>query len=242
MEKEIDMATRPTAVHSGNRLFYLVAAVTVTVIVLVGFAKSYYLKMVFGSPALTPLVHVHGFVMTVWVGMFIVQAWLVASHRTHLHRRLGIFGAFWAAVVLVVGTATIIVGTKLGHFPGPPPLRVPAIPLGEIVVFGTLVAIGLYFRSRREIHRRMMLLSSVSLLPPAVGRIPLAFIENHDLLMPALIPDLIMLVFVAYDTLKFRRLHPAFAWGGLLIIATRPLCLVLESTDAWVQLASWLVR
>ena len=236
------MATEQRTIQGGNHLFYILGAVAVAVTVLVGFAKTYYLKTVFGTPSLTPLLHLHGLVMTLYVAIFIVQTWLVASHRTRIHRRLGVFGALLAAVVLVVGTTTIIVGTKLGHFPSPPPFRVPAIPLGELVVFGTLVTIGLYYRSKREIHRRLMLLSIFSLLPPAVGRIPMTFIENHDLLMPAMLPDLIMLAFVAYDTLKFRRLHPAFAWGGLLIIATRPLCLMIGNTDAWLQFASWLVR
>jgi hypothetical protein len=75
-----------------DRRFYGWAAVTVALIVLVGFARTYYLKAFFGTRTLTPFVHFHGLVMSAWVVLFIVQTRLIAAHRVVLHRALGVLG------------------------------------------------------------------------------------------------------------------------------------------------------
>ncbi|MGB6788713.1 MAG: hypothetical protein WBE20_11310 [Candidatus Acidiferrales bacterium] len=85
-----------------------------------------------------------------------------------------------------------------------------------------------------------MLLASVSILMPAIVRIPLRFIEANALVGFVLI-DLCVLAPVAFDTVKNRRLHPAFGWGVLLIVASQPLSFLLGSTHVWTRFATWLL-
>ena len=227
--------------NAGRRL-YTLAAITAVVIVFSGFARTYYLKTVFGTPTLSTLVHVHGFMMTLWFAFFLLQARLVAMRRTDLHRRAGVFGAVIAVAVLIVGIATAITAAKLGRSPGPPPLVFLAVPLGDMLVFAILVGTGLYFRGRSEIHKRLMLLSCVGILTAAVARIPIDFIQAGGLPVFFGLTDLCVLSCVAYDTIKHRRLHPAFGWGALLIVASQPLRLLLTGTPAWQRFAMWLVN
>ena len=104
-----------------ERRLYTWAAVGVCLVVFAGFAKSYYLKGLFGTPELPALRHIHGLVMTLWFGLLLVQARLVATRHVSLHRRLGVFGAVLAGLVLVVGTVTAIDAARRGSSPGPPP-------------------------------------------------------------------------------------------------------------------------
>jgi peptidoglycan/LPS O-acetylase OafA/YrhL len=115
--------------------------------------------------------------MTSWVVLFVAQVWLVAGRCTRVHQRLGVWGGILAALVLLVGVLTAISAAALGLPPTPPPLEFLAIPLGDMLVFGILVGTALYFRRRMEIHKRLMLLASLTLLAPAIARIPLKFIE-----------------------------------------------------------------
>jgi hypothetical protein len=224
-----------------DRRFSTWAALAAALIVFIGFARTYYLKGVFGTPALSSgLVHLHGIVMTLWFALFVVQTRLIAAHRTDLHRRVGVFGAMLAVLVLVVGVTTAIVAAGRGVSPGPPPLVFLAIPLGDMLVFAVLVSLGLYFRRRSDIHRRLMLLSCVGILGAAIARIPLGFIHTGGPLVFFGLTDLCVLACVVYDTVKNRRLHPAFGWGALFIIATHPLRLMLMGTPAWMQFATWL--
>lgn len=224
-----------------DRRFSTVVAVAAALIVFVGFSRTYYLKGVFDTSALSSvLVHLHGIVMTLWFALFVVQVRLIAAHRTDLHRRVGVVGALLAVLVLVVGVTTAIVAAKRGFTPGPPPLVFLSIPLGDMLVFAVLVGLGLLFRRRSDIHRRLMLLASVGILGAAFARFPLGFIETGGPLTFFGLTDLCVLACVVYDTVKNRRLHPAFGWGMLFIVASQPLRLMLTDTAVWMQFASWL--
>ena len=224
-----------------DRHFYTYVAIIAALIVFAGFFRTYYLKDAFDTPVLPALLHVHGMVMTLWFTLFIVQVRLVALRRTDLHRRVGVIGVLLAALVLVVGTATAIAAAASGHTPGPPPLVFLAIPLGDLLVFAVLVTTALLFRRRSDIHRRLMLLAGLSLLTPAISRIPLEVIQSGGILLYLGLTDLLVLGCVAFDTVKNRRLHPALGWGAGLIIASQPLRLLLAGTSAWMQFATWLV-
>ena len=117
-----------------------------------------------------------------------------------------------------------------------------SIALPVLVVFSILIGTALYFRRRRlDIHKRLMLLAALSMLGAAIARIPVNFILTGGPLVFFGLTDLCILAFVAYDTIKHRRLHPAFLWGALLVIASHPLRLMLAGTDIWMRFASWLV-
>lgn len=238
------MATNPDIHRSGkDRRLYVWVAIFIPIIVLAGFARTYYLKGLFGSQALPGLlVHLHGIVMTSWVVLFVVQVWLVAARRIRLHQRLGLLGAVLAALVLFVGVVTAISAAARGSSPGPLPLQFLVIPLGDMLVFAILVGTALYFRRRINVHKRLMLLAAVNLLTPAIARIPLQFIETGGPLVFFGLTDLCLLACVVFDTFKHRRLHPVFVWGTLFIVASQPLRLMLSGTDAWMRFATWLVR
>ncbi len=236
------MALETKMRSNDDHLFYRWGAAVAALVALVGFSRTFYLKAFFGTPGLSGLLLLHGLVMTAWVALYLVQTWLVASHRIQLHRRLGLFGALWAGVVLVVGTTTGIVAAKLGRSPGPPPLVFLVVPLADMVVFGVLVSVALWLRNNRETHRRLMLLATLGILTAAFARIQLGFIQQHLPLSAFLLSDFTVLAFVAFDTFRHRRLHPAFAWGGLLLFASLPLRVLLAGTGAWMQFATWLVR
>jgi hypothetical protein len=52
-----------------NRRFlgYFLSGLTITIIMLAGFAKNFYLRAWIGTRPITPMVHVHGLVMTAWI-------------------------------------------------------------------------------------------------------------------------------------------------------------------------------
>lgn len=212
------------------------AAAAALFVVLAGFAPTYYLKGLFGSPSLSTLVHAHGLVMTVWFGTLMAQVLLVSSGNVRVHRKLGIFGAVVAVMVLVIGTATAITAARNGVTPGPPPLVFLAIPLGDMVVFAILVALGFAYRQRGDFHKRYMICASLGILTAAIARMP----------VPGGLPaffaltDVILLAFIAVDSLKNRRLHPAFAIGFAVLLLSQVGRFLIAGTPQWAQFARWL--
>jgi hypothetical protein len=238
------MATDDARRRSGgdHRLFVW-AAVLFPVLVLAGFARTYYLKGLFHTPALpSTLVHLHGLVMTAWVALFVTQVFLVSTRHVRAHQRLGLFGAGLAVVVVVVGTLTAIKGAAHGGAPqGVPPLVFLVVPLVDLAVFVVLLAAALYYRRRPEYHKRLMVLTALNFLPPAVARIQLGFIQNGGLPVVFGIADGLVVLAVVYDSWKNRRLNRAFALGALLILASVPLRLAIGGSAWWMHFATWLV-
>ena len=218
--------------------------------VLGGFAPTYYLKALYGTPALSPLLHIHGMVFSLWFVLFFTQTALIAARRTDIHRRLGVAGALLAIVMIVLGVTVAIAAAKrptLNLPPGfPPPLVFLAVPLGDLFSFTVLVTAGLYHRRNRDAHKRLMLLGTIAILNAALARllIPggmLAFLglPVNPLTFLAL-SALFVIPCLLYDRLARGRIHPALLWGGPFILVAQLARLALSGTSAWLAVARWL--
>jgi hypothetical protein len=231
---------------ASDRRFYAGVAIGTALITFIGFAQTYYLKVLFGTPQLGLLLHIHGLVMTAWFVLFFVQVRLVAVHRTDLHRRLGVAGAVLAGLAVVLGTA---VALSQGHLHlimndpavDPPPVFLP-VPLGVLLLFGTFVTAAILQRRRADYHKRLMVLACLSILPPGIDRLPFHFIEFAPQSALFGINDLCVVICIAYDTFKTRRLHPAWVWGGALIVTLQILTLLVRNTPAWLRIADWMLK
>jgi hypothetical protein len=239
------MAVSAQAIRTRQRTrrFYVGMAIAIAITVFAGFSRTYFLKVHYGTPALSTLLHVHGFVFTTWVLFFLVQTTLIASGRTYLHRRMGVAGAVLAALVLIVGTTVAILKGKSGTspIPGVPGLAFMAIPLFDMLLFAILVGTALYFRRRLETHKRLMTLAMIALLPAPIARLPFAFMKAGP---PAFfgLADLFIIAMLVYDLTTRRKVHPATIWGGLLIVISQPLRLMVAGTESWMAIASWLTH
>lgn len=221
-----------------DRLF-LWGAVVALAVILFGFSRTYYLKAFFADASLPTLVHAHGIVMTLWFTTLVAQVMLVRSGNVRLHRKVGVFGVGIAALVLIVGVATAIEAVRAGRSPGPPPLVFLAIPLGDMLVFATLVTLGVVYRKRADFHKRFMLMASLGIVTAAIARMP--FLPPGALPLYFGITDLIILGFVFTDTVGRRRLHPAFAIGLAIVVGSQAGRFLLAGTEAWRQFATWLI-
>ena len=243
VEKTNVTARTGSAGRRREHLFYIGMSIAIVGTVFAGFAPTYYLRPFFGAPPLMPLLHLHGLVFTSWMVLLLTQTSLVAANRTDVHRRLGIAGAVIAALMVLVGTITAIIRAKQGAAPpdGPPPLVFLAIPVGDMLVFSSLVGAGFYFRRRSDMNKRLMLLATVSILPAAIARLPFGILKAGPPAFFAL-TDIFIVACIFYDLIARRRIHRATAWGALLIVASQPLRLMLGGTSAWMSFATWLTQ
>lgn len=224
-----------------ERPMYVRAAWVAALVVFAGFAPTYYLKSVFGTPDLTTLKHVHGVVMTAWFALFATQAWLVSSGNVRLHRQLGAAGIVLAIVVVCIGMLLGITAARAGATPLPeiPPLVFLVLPVGEMIAFAGLFSAAIALRKRTAFHKRLMLLASVSMLAPAFARLPV--IGAGGPLAFFAMTDLVILGCIVFDTVRNRRLHPAFVAGFAWVIVIQFGRLAFSQTAAWMRIAQWLV-
>jgi len=230
-----------------DRAFYSGMAIAMALAVFVGFARTYYLSSYFGTHTtltggpFSSVVRIHAALFTAWVLFFLVQTSLVATHRVAVHRRLGVAVAVLAAVMIVAGTAIALATARRGGAPpGVDPLQFLVIPLGDVAVFSVLVAAALWLRRNKEAHKRLMLMAYLAILVAAVARLP-GVLPLGPLWFFGLtfVPALVVAMF--YDRVTRGRVHPAYLWGGALLLTSVPLRLMISTTPAWHRLAETLV-
>lgn len=222
---------------------FAAVALIFPLIILIGFARTYYLKAAFDAPPVPSLlVHVHGLVMTAWVFYFIAQVWLIRSKRARVHMRAGMLGIALAILILVVGffTAAAAAFGSASAPPDIPPLSFMIVPMTDLVMFAGLFGAAIYFRKRPAHHKRLMLLTVVNFLPPAIARIPIESLQAFGPLYFFGVPTVLSIGLLIYDTWRNRKLDRVFLIGSIVLIASYPLRLMAMGTSAWMNFASWI--
>ena len=225
--------------------FPVIAIVALSALIFVGFARTYYLKFLFDTPPLQLAAQLHGLLATLWLVLHYTQARLVAAHRVDLHMRLGILTACVGGVLAMQALHLGIAGVAAGHAPpGRDPLQFLSVPIGTTTMFASFLVAGLLMRRKREWHKRFMFFATLALIVPAVGRLD-TFIMVPLGLPRAVLAVYITIAFVAWawwdDWRKLHRIHPAYVWGGLILIASVPLRRAIGMTDWWRPIAEWIV-
>jgi hypothetical protein len=148
---------RPRLHLRRDDFFYSVMAAVALVVVLIGFARTYFLAGLFWAPLPNLLVHIHGAAFTLWIILFITQISLVSARRVDLHRRLGLLGFVLAVVMILLGTVTA--SDRLARHvaqPGTDTIEEVrafyAVPLGDMLMFSTFVYFGYRNRFQPAVH------------------------------------------------------------------------------------------
>ena len=228
-----------------ERAFFSGMAALILAVAVAGFARTYFLRPLLpvptpALPGLTPFIHLHAALFTGWVLLFLAQARLVAASRIDLHRRLGMVGAVMATLMLAVGMLVAILGVVRGVSPlGMDPRRFLIVPVAAIGLFAVFVAAGIRARRDPQSHKRLMLLGTIALLPPAIARWVLLLGLGPPVVFA--LATLFVVPLVVWDVKTRGGLHPVTLWGGLLLVLSGPLRLLVARTDGWLVISAWLV-
>lgn len=225
--------------------FYPLFALFLAAVVFTGFARTLYLRQWFDVPPLTVLMFLHGIVFSMWVALYVIQTRLIAAHQVRAHMRLGIAGLVIAALVVAVGLLTVFVsasaprvralGMASNHFV--------FVPFFAITTFGLLVAAAVSLRKHPALHKRLMTLAMIAILPPATARlIALADLREHFLLLQTSATALFVVFCLAGDWIKHRIVHPIYAIGGVLFVLSWPFRIWVAQTETWGKVGSWMAE
>jgi hypothetical protein len=225
-----------------RRWFYTVIGLTVIGIVILGFSRTYYLNAFFHARPLTVRLHLHGFVMSAWLVLFLVQARLIAGHRRALHLQLGIAGAILAA--LAVATTYAAAFESAAHRVAqnaPTALSRLYSSVQLATLFGLFVAGGIVFRKRSETHKRLMVLAMLAAVGPGAHRAIFLIVGHGAPDSHVLIIAVLLVVCLLYDWRMRGTPHPVLLWGGILLIALQLTRRLVGGSEVWQQIGNWLI-
>jgi len=216
---------------------YLWAGIMILAIVVVGFWPSYFGLILSGELDAEPLVHLHNAVFLGWILLLIVQAALVANKQTRIHKKLGVFGVVLGVLVVLFGVITTLNKVSLGIADGHAleARQFMLIPLTNMLLFAGFFGAAVYYRSKPQTHKRLMILATVSMLDAPISR--MAFLgesQNPALFMLVWFIPVIFLLFA--DFVKNRKVTWLYVIGFLIMMLSG-LRMPLSQTDAWLSIA-----
>jgi hypothetical protein len=240
------VAGAPPKARTGRTRIYVGLALMITAIVFAGFSPSFYGTFVRGASH-PWIIHVHAAVYVGWLALLIAQAALAARGRIAVHRRVGKFGIAYGALVWVLGVTVAIampvINVHTGAWSTQRAETFLAVPLGDMVLFGGFFGAAIAYRSRPEIHKRLIVLAAVAVMFAAIGRTFTAagMLIGDPAAFAGRVPRLALwyspvLVAMAHDLWTKRRVHPVY-WIGIAAMAVAFLRLPYSETDQWRGIA-----
>lgn len=218
--------------HALDRWIFVLMAGWFIVLALIGFIPDSFMKVGMVRAGLRPpfplVLHMHAVLMGSFLLFLFSQAWLVATGRCDLHRRIGPIGGLLAVALVIVGfiLAPTMYHQVYGGLSVAPPeaqgavrgllSRLDNILLLQMqagILFSLFIVLALMNRSRDSgLHKRLMIFAPAMALGAAFARmfwlphtIPASPISILGYQWLALAP-----LFV-WDVIRNRRIHRAYA-------------------------------
>ncbi len=248
---------RVAAANPGTRFFFRMSVVCLAVGV-VGFAPTYWIPLTRGTLAVSPITHLHALLFYGWLLLFVSQSWLAGSRRIARHREMGVLGVALASGMCFVGTGTAIQSLERAIDAGfaDAGRAFSIVPVSGIAFFAVLFALAVINTRRPDVHKRLILVATVSMLQAAVGRWFILFLAPARpagdagvsspppvfvTVMPALTVDLLIVAAMVHDFRSRGRVHRVYWIAAGAMVAVQMLRVPLSTTAAWTQVTSWLL-
>jgi FtsH-binding integral membrane protein len=229
-EKETGTMTQLTGFV--NRYFYFSMSLVFATLVVWGFSRTINDSLFHATPPRPFLLWIHGAAFGGWVAFFIAQSTLVRTHNVSWHRFFGWFGAGLAVVMVLLGTAIAIIMARFDavqlHRSDADAFL--AIPFYDMIAFGVIIALAIYWRRKPEFHRRLMFVATCGLMDAPVARFD--FVFDHNLFF--LCVDFLIALGVVRDLVVDRRVHKLYLYALPAVIAGQSLAMYMwRINPAW---------
>ena len=236
-----DQTARPgfAPSHKWDRNFFLILLGFIWLAILVGFGSDMARHFKTHEAPYPLIVHFHAAAFVGWLVLLTVQIFLIRFNKWHIHKRLGIFGACLAIVMVILGPATAMIVDGMGYLKDHQPPVFLAVQFTDIGAFAGLVAAAILLRRTSAAHKRLILLATLYITDAGFARFlgdPLEKLLGDS--PPAtwcvlyLCSFLLVLALGIYDLVTRKRLHPAYIGGVAWIV-------VMQVTGVTLLLSPW---
>ncbi|HEX7238132.1 MAG TPA: hypothetical protein VF405_14280, partial [Gammaproteobacteria bacterium] len=205
--------------------------------------RTYFGPLLAGAVDKTAIIHVHAAVYVGWLALFMTQAVLAATGRVASHMKLGRFAIGYGVLVVAVGLITAFARFAVRVRAGEAAAAQAQLlgPLLDMLVFAPLFAAAIYYRRTPELHKRLMIVATTALLIAAVTRMPFLGRPANQLLLHLIWTAPILLA-MAHDFWRQRRVHPVYVLGLVILVLEGPLVRApARQSQLWMDASSWLV-
>lgn len=186
---------------------------------------------------LTGIYLIHAVLLCGWYLMLALQPRWIASARYDLHRKLG-----WSSLVLAVAmviSGYLITSAAIARqgfsIAGNDPVSSTIFPFSDIVTFIIAYTLAIIFRRTGDAHKRLMLLSGMLMMDPAVARAILSVGLPEPLIL--LVELSLFMSLLIYDRRSLGKFHWASIVGLLLWVIQMIAKMGFAKHEGWINFA-----
>ena len=208
---------------------------------LIGFWESYFSKL---FSDINGYKHFHAVTMLLWIGMLITQAFLIKYKKRSLHKFIGRF-SYGLVPVLVISLILLAHSQITIHDFGITYARLYILFLqfSLLAIFIIAYVLAIVYRKSPNHHARYMICTSLTLIDPAVARIPLNIPPlpfDYQVLTFAL-TDLILLLLIFIER-KQKHGREVFPIMLVLFLVFQGINLTLTGNIIWDNFSMWFAK
>ena len=210
------------------------------VVTFIAFWPSYFSP---GLAASSRYAHLHAFTAALWMGMLIIQPWLIRTYRFELHRALG--RVSYVLVPVIVICMLLLANYRLRTVKEsdyPIQTYVLYLQISLAALFAVSFGLAMIYRCKAEVHARFMICTGLTLIDPVFARlfylIHSGSAQYHQWLTYGLTDILFLILIIA----ERRNRSGRWVFPLMLIvfvIAQIPALLWLTNLEIWQSFAIW---
>jgi len=208
---------------------------------LIGFWESYF-SILFSD--INIYKHFHAITMLLWIGMLIMQPFLIKYKKISLHKYIGKFS--YSLVPAIVISLILLAHSQITiHDFGITYSRLYILFLqfSLLLIFIISYVLAIIYRKTPYLHARYMICTSLTLIDPAVARIPLNIppIPYDYQVLTFALTDFILLILIFMER-KQKRGREVFPIMLVLFIVFQVINLTSTDHVIWDDFSMWFAQ
>ena len=170
-----------------------------------GFYKTYFEPFPNFGKNIDVYIHIHAVIASLWIGILIVQPFLIVNKKIALHRSVGKLSYVVFPLLIISFIPRIIKTINSGD------IQFLFFPLADGFLLATFYVLAIYYKKKTAKHMRYMIASALVLMGPTFGRIGpnlLGWSELSTQNVEYGIIYTILIILILYDLKNKRKFQP----------------------------------
>ena len=170
-----------------------------------GFYKTYIVQFPNFKENITYFIHIHAFIATVWIGILILQPFLIVNKKFALHRKVGKISYIVFPLLILSFLPQMI---RTANSANPKNLFFSLADCTLLIIFYSL---AVYYKKISSKHMRYMIATTLVFLGPTVGRIGPILLGWSEIVTQNVQYGIIYLILMSllfYDKINGKKFQP----------------------------------
>jgi hypothetical protein len=231
-----------------ERVFFCGMTVLMIATVQLGFRKTFFPVGPRPAALSSWVIEVHGALFSLYLLLLLVQTGLIAARRMRWHMSLGLAVYGLAGLMIPLGVMAAADELRRDLAGGAPypnggidPRTFSLVSVMGMVMFGTLITWSYLARRRPDVHKRLVLYATLSMMDAGVDRWPLPAMGMSQGWATWIYTALLLLPLV-YDLISLGRVHWVTMFAAPFAFLLHRLEFPLGQTHAWHAIANFMLR